>query len=497
MLDFSNLSKYRENNRIEVKKAQGGLPNSIWETYSAFANTLGGVILLGVEELADKSFNPIGLSNPEKMEKEFWDIVNNSKKVSTNILTSRNVYIKNINNKNILVIEIPKAKRYDKPVYIDGNPLTGTYRRNGEGDYHCSENEVRSMTRDASYKTQDMLVLNEMSTDVFNYESVRSYRMRIKNLRPGHVWETLEDIDFLYRLGAADKGEDGNIHPTAAGLLMFGNEYEIVKEFPYYFLDYQEHYSNNPDIRWTDRIVSSSGEWSGNLHDFFFNVYNKLTFDLKRPFKIENGIRIDDTSVHIALREALANSLINADYYGSRGLVVIKTFDTITISNPGNFRIELDEAKSGGISDPRNSALMKMFNLINIGERAGSGIPTIYQTWKSHGWIEPILSEEFDPARTTLTLFIQKNTDKKPPIKAVDKKPPIKTADKKVSAKTLLQFEIIIDYLTVHVTATSNELAELIGVKNSRIKEILHDLISKEIIIANGSNRNRTYSLKS
>ena len=491
MLDFSNLSKYHENNRIEVKKAQGGLPNSIWETYSAFANTLGGIILLGVEELSDKTFNPIGLPNPEKIEKEFWDIINNSKKVSTNILTSKNVYIKNIDNKNILVIDVPKAKRYDKPIYIDGNPLTGSYRRNGEGDYHCSENEVKSMTRDASYKTQDMIVLDEMSTDVFNFDSVRNYRMRMKNLRPGHVWEALEDLDFLYRLGATDKGEDGNLHPTAAGLLMFGNEYEIVKEFPQYFLDYQEQYSNNSDIRWTDRMVSSSGDWSGNLYNFFFHTYNKLTFDLKKPFRIENGTRIDETPIHTALREALANSLINADYYGLRGLVIIKTPDTITISNPGNFRIELDEAKSGGISDPRNASLMKMFNLINVGERAGSGIPTIYQACTEQGWKEPIILEEFEPARTTLTLFV-----KKPPIKTADKKPPIKTADKSARVKTLMQREIIIDYLTRNVTATSSELAELLDVKNSRIKEILRSLTAEEIIVANGSNRNRTYSLK-
>ena len=67
MIDLLHLEKYQENNRIEAKKALGGLPQSIWETYSAFANTLGGVILLGVEELADKSLRAVNLPNPESL----------------------------------------------------------------------------------------------------------------------------------------------------------------------------------------------------------------------------------------------------------------------------------------------------------------------------------------------------------------------------------------------------------------------------------------------
>ena len=485
MIDFSKIEQYRENNRIEAKKALGGLPRSVWETYSAFANTYGGIILLGVEELADKSFCTVDLPAPEKLIKEFWDIVNNPNKTSVNVLSSKDVFVQEVDGDHIVVINVPRAERSYKPVYVDGNPLN-TYRRNGEGDYRCTREEYQAMVRDASVKTQDMLVLDEMDVDVFNQESVRSYRQRMRLSRPGHVWEALEDEDFLLKLGAVGIGSDGKKHPTSAGLLMFGNEYEIVREFNAYFLDYQEQY--DADTRWTDRIISSSGDWSGNVYDFYFRVYNKLIQDIKVPFKMEGGVRVDDTAVHQALREALANCLVNADYYGRQGLVIIKKRDAITMANPGGFRIEIDAAKSGGVSDPRNGTMLKMFNLIDIGERAGSGIPNIFRVWRERGWAAPEITEQLAPEGTLLTLLFSKKSYKKATIKS---------GDKKVTIKSARQKEEIIAYLTDHVSAKSSDIAELLGVKSTRAKKLLSELIAEETVVAEGGNRNRTYRLKS
>ena len=484
MIDFSNLQKYRENNRIEAKKAMGGLPGSIWETYSAFANTLGGVILLGVEEWPDKTLHAVDLPDPDKLIKEFWNNVNNPNKTSVNLLSSKDVFVQEVDGNHIVVITVPRAERSYRPVYLDGNPLA-TYRRNGEGDYKCTKEEYQAMVRDASVKTQDMLVLNEMDMSVFNKESVRSYRQRMRLSRPGHVWEALEDEDFLMKLGAVGIGSDGKKHPTSAGLLMFGNEYDIVREYNAYFLDYQEQY--DADTRWTDRIISSSGDWSGNVYDFYFRVYNKLTQDIKVPFKMEGGVRVDDTSVHQALREALANCLVNADYYGRQGLVVIKKRDAITMSNPGNFRIEIDTAKSGGVSDPRNGTMLKMFNLIDIGERAGSGIPNIFRVWREQGWTAPVISENFDPDRIMLSLAFKKSDDKKVAIKSDDKKVTIKSARQKNE---------IITYLTDHVSAKNTDIAELLGVKSTRVKQLLKELLDEGVVVAEGNNKNRVYKLK-
>ena len=482
LIDFETIGKYRENNRIEAKKAVGGLPVSIWETYSSFANTLGGIILLGVEELKDKSLRPVDLPDPDKLVKEFWDLVNNPNKVSINILTSKDVYIHEIDGKRIVVITVPRADRTYKPVYIDNNPLN-TYRRDGEGDYKCTKEEYQAMVRDASIKTQDMLVLEEMSLDVINRESLRSYRQRMKLSRPGHVWESLDDEDFLLKLGATGTGSDGKTHPTAAGLLMFGNEYDIVREYNNYFLDYQEQYDKNN--RWTDRIISSSGDWSGNIYDFYFRVYNKLQQDIKTPFKLDGITRVDDTPVHQALREALANCLVNADYYGRRGVVIIKRPDLITLSNPGNSRVEIEAAKSGGISDPRNSTILKMFNFIDIGERAGSGIPNIFRVWKEQKWSEPVITEEYNPDRTTLSLGLSIASDKKQAI------------NQKHRTIFAVQRDLILDYLTDNPLASTSEIAVLLGVSAPRARAVLAELTSEGVIVAEGANRNRRYKLKS
>ena len=115
MIDFSKMDQYRENNRIEAKKALGGLPHSIWETYSAFANTLGGILLLGVEEHPDHSLHTVNLPDPDRLIREFWDIVNDPKKVSANILTDQQVQTVTVGGDHIIAITVPRALRQDRP----------------------------------------------------------------------------------------------------------------------------------------------------------------------------------------------------------------------------------------------------------------------------------------------------------------------------------------------------------------------------------------------
>ena len=145
MLDFDNLQKYRENNRIEAKQALGGLPESIWETYSAFANAEGGMILLGVEELEDKSLHALDLLDPQWLIEDFLTILNDPTQVSVNILTQEDIQIHEVNGNHIISISVPKADPRCRPVYVGGDVIRGTYRRSGEGDYRCSPEEIEAM----------------------------------------------------------------------------------------------------------------------------------------------------------------------------------------------------------------------------------------------------------------------------------------------------------------------------------------------------------------
>ncbi|MCC8140162.1 MAG: putative DNA binding domain-containing protein, partial [Lachnospiraceae bacterium] len=483
LFDISKFDSYKEGNRLEVKKARGGLPVSLWDTYSSFANCYGGVIILGVVENADGSWRTTGLKRTDerKLLKSFWDTINDRKKVSLNIISEDAVEIYEQGEDIIIVIYVPMARREEKPIYINDDMFGNTFRRNHEGDYHCTRLQVKAMLRDQTENTIDMEVLDHVPMQDLNYETISGYRNRHRTLRPGHPFERLDDAEYLRCIGAAAiSDEDKKLHPTAAGMLMFGDEYNIVRQFPEYFLDFREML--DPSIRWTDRLQSSSGEWSGNICDFYFRVYNKIIQDIKVPFKMHGGDRVDDTPVHKALREALENCLVNTDFYGVRGVVVKKEMGKLVFENPGYIRTGKTQMMMGGVSDPRNKTLLKMFNLINIGERSGSGVPNIYNTWKDEGWVEPMIEEQFDPDRTILTLEFKKKAaikygDKNAAIKNGDKKAAINPDEIKISKKMQMQQEAILNYMNNGEEYKLDDFCILLGLKQSRVKTIIQSLV--------------------
>ena len=380
MFSLKQFEKLRENNQLEVKQALQGIPNSVWETYSSFCNSYGGTILLGVGEKKNKTLYTSGLTEIEinNLLKNFWDAINNPAKVSINLLSDKDVQIHQINNDYILVINIPQADKSYKPVYINNNPLFA-FRRNHEGDYRCTKAEIQAMLRDQEECSNDSYIIESMDLSVINKDTLEKYRTGYnQHHKEDHPFVKEDDENFLIHIGAAKRGNNGIIHPTRAGLLMFGNFYDITDIYPNYFLDYQDYRNlEGDDMRWSFRITSTNGDWSGNLYDFYYRIAFKLTEDIAVPFKMKGIFRDDSSPMKKAIREALCNTLSNADYHGELGLVIKQYHDRIIFSNPGVLAMPLEQIMVGGESRARNRTILNIFSFVNIGERAGSGFPLI------------------------------------------------------------------------------------------------------------------------
>lgn len=256
---LEDLTVLAESVELECKLAtgQGGrgkLPDDFWATYSAFANTHGGVVVLGVKEIAD-GFELKGVPEPDRLITDLFNNLNNPQKVSANLLRDQDVQKLALPGGTVIVVRIPQANRKDRPVYL-----------------------------------------------------------------------------------------------------------------------------------------------------FYRKVYRKLVADIKVPFALKDGQRQDETPVHEALREALVNTLVHADYTGRVSILVVKRPDLFGFRNPGGLRLPLEQVLNGGESDCRNRRMHQMFLLLGLGERAGSGVPKIYSDWASQHWRPPVLTEKDEPEQTLLEL---------------------------------------------------------------------------------------------
>ncbi|MGL5359741.1 MAG: AlbA family DNA-binding domain-containing protein [Shewanella sp.] len=150
---LDDLSNLHESAQVEFKLAagrdgQGHLPEDIWATYSSFANTLGGEIILGVKEERGQ-FSIEGIAEPLPVLRAFWEMLDDSAHVSQNILAVSDVQIIEIMNKKVIRIHVPEAPEALKPIYIGDNALTGTYFRVGDADLHASAQQVALLLRRA------------------------------------------------------------------------------------------------------------------------------------------------------------------------------------------------------------------------------------------------------------------------------------------------------------------------------------------------------------
>ena len=297
---------------MEFKAVDRGLPESFWMTYSAFANSDRGFIVLGVSRDGD-GYAVSGVGDPDGIIRDIRDGLLDRGRVSADLIRGY-IGVMDVDGKDLVIMEVPRAERHLRPVYVNGRVEDGTFRRGPEGDYLCTLDEVDSMVR-------------------------RNDRI----LRWNH--------DF--------------------------------------HLAYMECPDDGPD--WDYRLSTRDTTWIGNIYNFLGRALWRFHSSIGASGCAEG-----------AVREALLNALMNADYGSRGGVCVTMRPGTLTVSNPGDLRIPLEMAEAGGCSDPRNPRIARMLGLIGMARGEGKGVPRIISAWEARGLGRPEYVLGYGPPRVVL-----------------------------------------------------------------------------------------------
>ena len=490
---LDDLMDGHENKEIEFKSAHGGFPGSFWETYSSFANTEGGIIVFGVKEKNNVfSAKPYTKDEVAKLRKTFFSCQNDKDVVSLPLLSDKDVLDLPYNEGFLMAFIIPRANREQRPVYIGRDPMTGTFRRNDEGDYRCAPTVATQMFADresTQYKTESRILPNYTWDDI-DMTSFRQYRTMFANRTPSHPWTALDDLELMRKLGGYRKDRvTGTEGFTLAGLLMFGKTESITDPecAPDFMLDYREIPADTTVTRWIDRIYPD-GTWEANLFQFYRLVLPKLQAFMPKPFILKGDERQDETPAHEALREALINALVHALYGGSTRIVILKRPSAITMSNPGFMLVSLNQYYEGGISECRNPSLQKMFGLIGKSDKAGSGADKILKGWKSAKWRRPFIEERSQPDKVELYL----------PMESLISDDTLHALHEKFGNKidSLDHNKLsILSSAHIYETITNSSLRNQIDLHPADITKHLRDLVKDNLLVPSGFGRGTIYYL--
>lgn len=204
---------------------------------------------------------------------------------------------------------------------------------------------------------------------------------------------------------------------------------------------------------------------------------------------------IDDTPVHKAVREGFVNMIIHADYLMDAGVLkVIKRSDSFEFTNPGILKLPLEDIYRGGNSKSRNPHMQTMLRLVGFGDNAGSGFPTILAVWKSEGWIKPELIEDTNLDQVTLVMKMEKESDDKSAEKSAENSAE-NSADLKNREGMALseRHQQILAIMEAGIEYSTEQVAEKIGLKGPRTRQLLNELVNKELLACIGTTKRRRY----
>ena len=358
---------------FEIKEASGGVPKSMWESVSAFSNTSGGWIVLGVKEKKNEngnSYHVIGIDNIEKMEQDIVTTLRSRSKFNTVI--SCHPYRYTVEGKDVLAFEIPISPH--KPVAIKS---TGEiYIRTGSGDVLASDLEVDAIVRDNAFGTRSEMEVAGSCFEDINLESLALYRSYLRDYNRPLSYPTLDDEAFCKKINIVLSS--GKL--SYGSLLMFGKRDAILRAVPNFWLDYMEipgdSYSSAIQ-RYTYRMPEQENIWES-----FQLIMRRMRNFVDSPYVEGPDIfGTEDNSQLFCLREGLVNFCAHSDYFAAAHPTIRVFTDKIVMQNPGRFILAATEFRNRILSMPRNPSLIKFFRLPKLSENAGYGIDKIIK-WK-------------------------------------------------------------------------------------------------------------------
>lgn len=433
---------------FELKKAKGELPKSIWETVSAFANTSGGWIVLGVRESRNE-FEITGVANAEKLEQDFLNTLRGTK-FNVFVNTKQEVYT--FEDKTVLAFYVPIHK--NKPVYF--NTQTNTFIRRGSADQRASQIEIDSMLRDRAFGTKTSELVAKTNRNSINNISLSRYRDYMTRFNPNASYNRYSEDEFLEKLRIMDGGKC-----TFAGLLMFGKREVIEKHFPDFRIDLLEvpgiSYTE-AEQRYTFRI-----EEQENLWEYYFECFSRLKQKVDVKFAISaEGFGQELSPGLESIREALINMLMHTDYFSSACARIRIFTDHIEFYNPGGLPKPFEELKSKDISLPRNPILAKFFRMVKLAENAGFGFDKIEVNWKQYNKTVPEYQVEFDSVLVNFQLENKKALGDRLGDRLGDK-----LGDNQLKILSEIEMDnaisitLLAKKLTISTTAVENNIAKL------------------------------------
>ena len=343
----------------------------------------------------------------------------------------------------------------------------------------------------------DSKILANYTIDDIDIATLRAYRQRFLLRHENHPWNELDDMQFLTKIGAYYVNrEDGSEGFTRAGILMLGKTESIMDQScaPWYFVDYQEKLSSDPMLRWTDRLYPD-GTWEANLFQFFYRTYGKLAQLLPTPFMLKGTDRQEETSAHVALREALANCLIHCNYAQQGNILVVGRRNEITMRNPGCMLIPVADFYAGSHSICRNPLLQKLFMFLGNGEKAGSGADIIKKGWADNKWQQPMLSERVQPDECLMTLALdggEENVGKDFGKDFGKEQNGTKDGTKELSERQLL----ILNMIKLDDTIKTHDLTQKTGMSQRTLMRELAALQEKGILTREGGRKGGRWVIK-